>query len=369
MRWLFSLVLIAHGVIHSMGFLKAFGLAALPQLTQPISRPLGVGWLIAMVLMLSTAAALFAWPRGWWLIGAAALVVSQLVIVYAWRDARFGTIANAILLVGVAYGGVTRGPTSFRAAYDREVELGLARPVAAPVITEADLAPLPDPVQRYLRATGFVGQPRVHNYRVRFRGRIRGSADAAWMPFEVDQLSFGAPPARLFLMTATRSHLPVQALHRFVDGAATMRVRLAGVVPILDAHGPELDRSETVTLFNDMCVLAPGTLIDPAITWEPIDARSARARFTIGATTIAATLLFDADGLLRDFVSDDRSAASPDGKSFTRQRFTTPVRDYRRYGAVRLAAHGEARWHPPTGELSYGEFELVDIAYNVRAAR
>ena len=69
--------------------------------------------------------------------------------------------------------------------------------------------------------------------------------------------------------------------------------------------------------------------------------------------------------MLRDFVSDDRSRASPDGKTFTRLPFSTPVGDYRRFGPFRLAARGEARFRPPEGEFTYGEFDLVDIAYNV----
>src|SRR5689334_21355615 len=35
------LLLAAHGLIHSIGFLKAYGFAALPQLHDPISRVLG----------------------------------------------------------------------------------------------------------------------------------------------------------------------------------------------------------------------------------------------------------------------------------------------------------------------------------------
>jgi hypothetical protein len=122
-----------------------------------------------------------------------------------------------------------------------------------------------------------------------------------------------------------------------------------------------------VTLFNDMCLLAPGTLLDKHIVWEPVDARTVCAKFTNGSQTVAATLHFSDDGLLTNFVSDDRSRSSPDGKIFTRLRFSTPVRDYRDFGGVRLAAHGDARWSLPEGDFTYGEFELVSVSYNVSA--
>jgi len=186
------------------------------------------------------------------------------------------------------------------------------------------------------------------------------------MPFEADQQSFADQPTRLFLMHARMFGLPVEVFHRRIGGHATMQVKIAGAIPMVDARGEVMDRSEAVTLFNDMCVLAPGSLLDPRIAWEPVDARTARARFTDGEHTISATLLFADDGLLTNFISDDRSRSSPDGKTFTRLRFSTPIRDYRDFGPARLGAHGDARWMLPDGEFTYGEFDLQEVRYNVR---
>jgi hypothetical protein len=272
--------------------------------------------------------------------------------------------ASFTILLGT-YWWFNAGPRSFQAQFDRDAAAGQARLEAAAVVTDADLAPLPAPVQQCMRLAGAVGQPRVQNYRLRFRGRIRSAPGSAWMPFEAEQQSFADQPTRLFHMRARMFGLPVDIYHRLAGGQATMQVRLLGAIPIVDARGDDLDRSEAVTLFNDMCLLAPGTLIDSAITWQPIDPRSVRAEFTHGADTIAAVLEFGDDGLLANFVSDDRSRSSPDGTSFTRLRFSTPVRDYRTFGQARLMGLGEARWQLPDGEFTYGEFELQEIAYNV----
>jgi len=365
MRWVFAVIIGLHGLIHLMGPAKAFGYADLPQLTQPISRAMGLVWLAAAVLTLSAAAALFVWPRGWWMIGAAALVLSQTAVATSWADAKAGTIANLILLAGVAHGFFTQGPTSFRAQYDRDVRAGVTRFVETSALTEADLAPLPEPVRRYLRATGMVGQPRIQSYRVRFRGRIRSGPDARWMPFEADQQSFADRPTRLFWIRATMMGMPLDGLHRLAEGHATMRIKPLGAFAVVDAAGPQMDQGETVTLFNDMCLLAPGTLVDPAIQWEPVDARTAKARFTHGAHTIAATLFFDAEGLLKDFVSDDRFA-STDGREYKRWRWSTPIAEYRTFGPYKLAARGEARWHPPEGEYVYAAIDILEVEYNRR---
>ena len=353
-----------HGLIHLMGFAKAFGYAKLPQLSQPISREGGVLWLLAGGLVVATALMLGVGARSSWVVGILALLASQAVILTAWRDAWAGTLANAVLLLVVAHGLLTEGPWSFHAQYLRDALAGRSRSGDAPLVTEADLAPLPEPVRRYLRVTRAVGQPRVRSYRIRFTGRIRSAPEAVWMPFEAEQQSFADEPTRLFLMRASMFGLPVEAFHRLIGGHATMQVKVAGLVPMADARGHEMDRAETVTLFNDMCLLAPGTLVGPGITWEPVDTSSARARFTQGGHTITATLLFDDGGRLVNFESDDRSRSSPDG-SFTKLRFSTPVRDYRDFGPLRLAGYGEARWRLPAGEFTYGEFTIRDVVTNV----
>ena len=101
MKALFIVFVVGHGLIHLMGPAKAFGYAALPQLTQPISKSLALIWLLASAALLATAGLFVIWPRGWWMLGAVAALLSQLVILTSWTDAKYGTIANAVLLVGV----------------------------------------------------------------------------------------------------------------------------------------------------------------------------------------------------------------------------------------------------------------------------
>jgi hypothetical protein len=370
MKVAFTGLLLLHGLIHALGFLKAFGLMRLPQLALPISRPLGVLWLFAAVATLGTAVALHAWPRGWWIVGAVALVASQAAIIPSWADAKLGTAANALVLIGVAWGFLANGPLSLREEFDGEVSRGLARSSSQPLVTEQDLAPLPSPVQRYLRYAGAVGQPRVQTFRVHFTGRIRQGPSAGWMPLRAEQYSFADRPTRLFFMQARMFGLPVEALHSYVGDQASMRVKVVSLVRMVDARGPVFTAAETVTLFDDMAVMAPATLIDPAIRWEPVDATHTRASFTAAGHTIHATLIFAAaDGRLVDFFSDDRRALDADGKTLLRQRWSTPVSDYRAYGAYRLASRGEARYRAPDGDYAYVELTMENIEYNVTARR
>lgn len=283
-------------------------------------------------------------------------------------------LAAAALLVAVllaaALALASYGPWSPRAAFRRDAAAALAAmPARGPgtPVTEADLAALPEPVRRWLRRAGVVGRPPIRALTARFRGQLRGGPEEPWMAIEADEVATFDPPARLFLIRASRGGVPFVAYHRYVGPAATFQVRIASAFTVVDARGPEMDRSETVTLLNDLCLLAPSTLPGlsrgpgPALRWEAVDARTARVAFGNAGHEVRAELRFDEAGDLADFVSDDRSRASPDGTAFERLRWSTPVRGWRAFGPWRLPALADARWHPPAGPYQYARFELVAL--------
>ncbi len=365
MGWLVGFVAVAHGAIHMLGAVKGLGWMEVTQLAEPISAGLGAVWLVAAVLNMAAGGLLFARLRRWWMVGALAVVVSQLVIVTSWTDAKVGTVANLVLAAAVVYGWASQGPRGARAEYRRRATAALGTPRSTDLVTETDLARLPAPVEAYVRRSAALGRPRVVTLHARFHGRIRGGPAKPWMTFTGEQVNtFGAQPSRLFLMDAELFGMPVEVLHTFTAGAATMRVRALSLFPMVDASGPEMDRAETVTIFNDLCVLAPAALVDAPVVWTSLDDHHVRGAYTYGANTVTADLTFDDNDELIDFFSDDRNAVSTDGTTFTPQRWSTPISAYRDLGSAWLGSIGEAHWHTTDGEFAYLEFDLDDITYN-----
>jgi hypothetical protein len=84
-----------------MGFMKSFGFADLSELTLEIPRLTGTLWLISAFLFLAVII-LFALRKKWWWVPTIfAAVLSQLLIFFAWQDAKFGTVANIIILIAI----------------------------------------------------------------------------------------------------------------------------------------------------------------------------------------------------------------------------------------------------------------------------
>lgn len=368
-RWVLVVILASHAMIHLLGAAKGFGLADVPQLSTSIGEVAGVLWLFAGALLLTAAVLLATEAPTWWWAGAlGAATVSQIAIATSWHDAQAGTIVNLILVLAAGYGFAAEGPTSFHAQYRQHVAQALADVDPAPaVLAESDLVGLPDPLAAYIRGSGAVGKPRVASFQAGFHGRIRSGPMAAWMPFTGQQVNtYGPRPQRIFLMDAIKSGLPVTVLHVFADTTASMRVKLVSLFPVVDASGPEMNRGETVTVFDDLVVMAPGAIADAPVTWTVIDALHVRGDFTDGDQTVSAVLTFDVRHDLVDFVSDDRSAASADGKTFAQRRWSTPLAGHRDIGGRRVLTSGEGVWHAagPDGMFTYLEYRLDAITYN-----
>jgi len=373
-RFIVVVLLTGHGLIHLLGAAKGFGWAEVSALSHPIDPASAVLWLVAAVLVIASATVLATGaPTWWWALAFAAAVTSQVAIATSWGDASAGTIVNVLIILGAAYGFASVGPSSFHAEWQDRAARALAEVhPGQPNLTEADLAVLPEPLAEYVRRSGAVGKARVTSLRADIHGRIRSGPDAAWMPFTGEQVNtFGPSPSRAFILDATRSGLPVTVLHWYDDATATMRAKVLSVATVVDAAGPEMNRSETVTVFNDLVVLAPGAIVDAPVDWTALDPNHIRGVYTTGDQSVSAILTFNNQHDLVDFSSHDRFRASTDGKSFTRQDWSTPLSANREAGGYRVPTIGEGRWSAPEpeGAFTYLEFHLDDIHYNVHSAR
>lgn len=265
--------------------------------------------------------------------------------------------AVSALAIGL---GLVIWATSLPRAFEARKAEALAAPHdEARVLTVADIAHLPPPVRRYIALTGSIGRPVVTEITLRFEATMYDAPGAPGMTGPVTQYERFDLPRRLFLMTTQMKGLPVAVLHDFDSDHATMRVRLAGLVNVVDIGGPELTRAETVTILNDLCLFAPSRLIDPRQTWTEIDDTRAKVAFTLGPNTVSAELVFNEAGELVDFISDDRGALEKDGTLHV-QRWTTPMTRYADFGGWRLASEGDAIWHRPEGPFVYGHFRLTE---------
>jgi hypothetical protein len=256
---------------------------------------------------------------------------------------------------------------SYSSTFQRLTAENLARPITTPLLSESDLAPLPAPVATYLRRTGAVGKPRVLSFHLTMHGEFaRDRKNPKRLPYTAEQYSFLDTRTRLFFMRARLFGIPMDGLHVFTpaDGAS-MRIKVASLFKVVDAHGEKMDQGETVTYLNDMCILAPASLIDPSISWQELDSHHVKATLTKDGVTVSAVLTFDDAGDLVDFYSDDR-LYNDDGATYLSYRWKTPITEYRTLAdGRRVASKGSAVWETPEGDFEYITFNLGEVTYNL----
>jgi hypothetical protein len=117
MKYIFFFIICIHALIHLLGFVKAYNLARVSQLTQHISRQAGVAWLVAALLFIAAATLYLLDQEYWWMIGVPAILISQTMIFLSWSDAKFGTIATVIILAPLVMSIANALPGSFRSMY------------------------------------------------------------------------------------------------------------------------------------------------------------------------------------------------------------------------------------------------------------
>ena len=103
MRLVIAIFLLIHGLIHLMGFAKAFGLAKLPQLHKAITRPVGMLWLAAALVLVSSATLLLLHRGEWRWVALTGGLLSQGMVLLDWEDAKTGTFANLVVLLCTWY--------------------------------------------------------------------------------------------------------------------------------------------------------------------------------------------------------------------------------------------------------------------------
>lgn len=228
-----------------------------------------------------------------------------------------------------------------------------------PICAE-DLADLPEPVRRWLRWCGVVGTAIPATVRLRQEGELRLGADR-WCPFTAEQYYSTQPPG--FVWRARVRMAPgvfVVGTDSYGGGRGALEMRLFGLIPVARDTGPEMDDGDLLRYLNEVMWFPAGALL-PQISWESIDATSARATMTYGDRTGTARFFFAADGRPTTMVADryarEHGAVVP---------WSTPLAAYGEFGGIRVPTEGEASYTSADGESPYIRLKITDLTYEVR---
>jgi hypothetical protein len=360
----FLLIVLLHGLIHLLGFIKGFELKEVKELTLPISKPLGIVWLSATFLFLIYGLINLLNSNYAWLIGLIAVALSQVLVILFWKDARFGTIPNIIILI-VSIGSF--GFYNFQKVIQKETAQLLNKNISSKnrTLNESDLTNLPEPVKKWLRNSGTLGKPFISYGKVTQIAEMQMKPEQDnWLKATAIQYTTIDNPAFIWSVDAKmNSFLNFQGRDKFDNGNGKMLIKLNSLFNIVNEHGEKLDEGTLQRYLGEM-VWFPTLALSPYITWELIDENTAKASMTYKGTSGSGKFYFNSNGDVTKFSALRYKGNEANAK---RHEWEMNITDYKIFEGIKVPARMTSTWKLDYKDWTWLKMEVTDIKYNKNA--
>jgi hypothetical protein len=245
-----------------------------------------------------------------------------------------------------------------------ELEGRLLRAAEPGTFGGAELDGLPEPVQRHLAAAIAPGTPLAVGARLRMRGRIKVGR---WLPFRAREV---LGPQHGFVWAARAAGV-IAGSDRYLDGAGGMDWKLAGLVTVVHADGPDHARSAAGRAAGEAIWVPTALLPRFGVRWSADGPDEVSASYRIGDVPAELRYRLDGDGRIGSFMFD--RWGDPDGSgTFAWHPFGGEITGYRSFDGVTIPSAGRVGWFLGTDRWPAGEFfryRITDLQLVVAAGR
>ena len=349
-RIVFSFVIFLHGLIHLLGFVEEWRL----------SKAVGILWLIACLLFILSAVTYLSRREWWWMVAAIATVLSQILIIVYWKDARPGTIANFIILIACI---LSYGSWSFDRMVNDELESFFPEKIEKRVVTAEMIDELPPVVQRWLKRSNILGKEIIQIAHLKQRGEMRIKPEGSWMSVDAVQYISTDPPGFIWKADVKSSLMYFSGRDKYMGGEGQMLIKLFSLIPVVDARGREIDQGALLRYLGEM-VWVPSAALSDYIKWEEIDSTTAKATMSYEGIRASGIFKFDENG---DFVSfeADRYYYRKEGSTLERWVIIAE-KNYKEFEGIRVPITLSVAWKFETGDFTWYKLEITEIEYGRR---
>ncbi len=275
------------------------------------------------------------------------------------RKTMMGLVAGGIGL------GTLAGLVAARAVAQRKVATVSDSLVTRPsgeVFSEQLIAGLPAPVQRYFLNAIRPGTPLALSARGRMVGQIKPGGNT-WLPFTASMM---IAPHKGFLwrVRAARGPISLSGADYYNNGEGRTRIALWGLVPVLNAAGPDIARSARGRLMSESIFVPSALLPQRGVTWEAADDRHISASWPVDGERATLALTLGEGGEVREAVIQRYGNVTPT-REFAYIPFGARMERQQTFGGHTIPAQFRAGWW--YGTDSYDEFfraTVIDVQYS-----
>ena len=361
MKWIVFVVAVLHGLIHLLGFVKGFQLAEVHNLQSQISKTTGLFWLLAFILF-GFAGGLFLLNKSLWMyLAGAALIISTIVIIQQWHDAKFGMIPNIIILFALLF-SFTGCAFNNKITKETQSIMASARNTHSKVITNEDLGELPEAVKKWLNNVGVIGKPIPNTVYLRQNFKMKLKPEQKnWHEAMAEQYFTIENPAFIWTVKLNMSpFIQIRGRDKFVDGKGEMQMKMNSIINLGKETGEKMDEGTLQRYLGEMSWF-PSAVIMPYVTWEEVDSLTAKATMSYQGTTGSGTFYFNEQG---DFTKFSTMRYMGNDSNAQRYEWVITVDDYAEFEGVKIPSKCRATWKLDEGDWTWCIIEILDLSYH-----
>lgn len=359
---IFIILISVHGLIHLMGFVRAFNFLEIKELTQQISKPLGIIWFFAFLLFLGALIQYVMRNEYWWLTAIIGILISQILIFSFWQYAKFGTILNIIiLLVSI----VALAEFVFDRSTNREIDELFSDITIKEhsTISIEMISHLPLPVQKWITSSGLIGKEKIGSVRLQQKALMKMKPEQEnWTKAYAEQYFTVDRPA--FIWKVNMQMMPflsISGRDKLLEGKGEMLIKFLSVFPVVNSGDNKKINSATIQRYLGEMVWFPSAAFCKYVTWEIIDDCTAKASITHKGTTGSGVFYFDERGNLIKFSALRFMGDEADS---TLKEWIITVRENKIINGIKIPKKLEVTWRLEGGDWTWLKLELTDIEYN-----
>lgn len=369
-RFIFLFVVFIHGFIHLFGFAKAFNVVTVPQLSGktlvPLSRTwlrfAGLVWRITFLLFLSAGILFLLKNETWWNYGLPAVILSQLLILLYWKDAKAGTLVNCMILPAIV---VSMAELNFNTVTKNETLELLKSQVTQPaeVISEESIQQLPFPVRNWLSHSGMIGKNRISNVRLQQNGFMLTKPGGKWTQAEANQYFTVDRPGFIWKVKMRMPPcIEIDGRDKLILGKGSMIIKVFSLYSIVNSKGEEIDQGSMLRYLAET-VWFPSAALSDYMSWEPIDSLSAKATLTDSGKSYTGIFTFDKAGNVTAFEAERYGEF--EGK-YSLEKWRITCTDHREFSGIIIPTKSEVTWKLKEGDFTWFKIEIKNIEYNTK---
>ncbi|WP_343671237.1 DUF6544 family protein [Chitinophaga sp.] len=229
------------------------------------------------------------------------------------------------------------------------------------IITEADIAHLPAPVQEYFHVCRYVGREKKMCAHIEWKEMwIKMSPKQKWITLQGMQFNGVTAPSRIVYMRAkVAGFYALEARDKFQEGHGNMLIKLLRYFTMTDAKGPEMDVSALVTVLSES-LLVPAYALQPYIKWTQVNDRAAAATLTHKGLTVNGVFHFNDKGEAIRFETDDRYQSGKHG-SFKKLKWFATISEYIEKDGRLIPSTVSAAWQEGPEIFEYYKGKIDNI--------